>query len=62
MTMGAHHHMLTISFIHHCSNNHREHTTIQVKVQLSKRNERRLDNSHQAWLKTMLEMEVTSKE
>lgn len=46
--------ILTIPFIHHCSDDHREHATVQVKVQLRERNELRLHNSHQTCLKTTL--------
>lgn len=47
---------LTIPFIHHCSDDHREHATVQVKVQLRERNELRLHNSHQTCLRTTLEI------
>lgn len=60
-TQGAHP-MLTIPFIHHRSDDHREHATVQVKVQLKEKKEISLDNSHQACLKTTLEVALTSEE
>jgi len=44
--------MLTIPFIHHCSDDHWKHTTVQVKVQLRERNNINLNDSHQACRKT----------